>query len=127
MKGVTARLRIFSVPSAPAIAMTATATATEVEAIVKNLGLREKPVVLRASPIQDHIKFCVVKRPSNSCGIDGVVDRFGKPKPGLVALLDRIYLSEFIREDFKYFPLPICLPPPLHDNLAYTTFQIQAL
>ena len=111
MKSVTARLRIFSVPFAPAIGMTATATVTEVDAMVKNLGLREKPVVLRASPIQDHIKFCVVKRPSNSCGIDGVVNRFGIPQPELVALLDRIYLSEFIRDDFKsFFPIS---PPHL--------------
>ena len=101
MKSVTARIRIFSVPGAPAVAMTATATVREVEAMVKNLGLREKPVVLRASPIQDHIKFSVVRRPSNSCGIDGRLDKFGIHQPGLVALLDRIYLSEFFREDFK--------------------------
>ena len=100
MKSVTARMRIFSVDGAPACAMTATATSQEVDAIVKNLGLREQPVVLRASPIQEHIKFCVVKRPSNSCGVDGRLDKFGKIQPGLVSILDRIILAEFIREDF---------------------------
>ena len=101
MKSVIGRMRIFSMPGAPTIAMSATATDTEVEAMVKNLGLREKPVVLRASPIQDHIKFSVVRRPSNSCGIDGRVDKLGNFQPGLVELLDRIYLSEFFREGFK--------------------------
>ena len=105
MKTITARMRIFSVSGAPTVAMSATATEAEVDAMVKNLGIREKPVVLRASPIQEHIKFHVVQRPSNSSGIDGRVDKFGNFQPGLVALLDRIYLSEFFREDFKNIPL----------------------
>ena len=101
MQSVTARIRIFSVESAPTIAMTATASETEVNAMVKNLGLREDPVVLRASPIQDHIKFSVVKRPSNSCGVDGQIDRFGNFQPGLAACLDQIYLLQFVREEIK--------------------------
>ena len=101
MKSVTARTRIFSVPGAPVCAMSATATEEEVGAMVKNLGLREQPVVLRASPVQEHFKFCVVKRPSNSCGIDGRLDKFGDLQPGLAATIDRLYLSEFFREDIK--------------------------
>ena len=101
MKTITARMRIFSVGGAPTVAMSATATEVEVEAMVKNLGIRQKPVVLRASPVQEHIKFAVVERPSNSCGIDGRVDKFGNYQPGLIALLDRIYLSKFFGEDFK--------------------------
>ena len=101
MKSVTARIRIFSVPDAPVCAMSATVTSEEVGAMVKNLGLKEPPIVLRASPVQEHIKFCVVKRPSNSCGADGRLDKFGKLQPELNPLLDRICLSEFFREEVK--------------------------
>ena len=47
MQKITARMRIFAEAEAPTVAMSATATATEVEDMVKNLGLRKKPVVLR--------------------------------------------------------------------------------
>ena len=109
MQTVTARIRIFSVAGAPTIAMSATATATEVTAIVKNIGLREKPVILRASPIQDHIKFALVRRPSNFCGMDGEVDKVGNLKPGLIALLERIYLSKFIENTLQNIPVKKCL------------------
>ena len=88
-------MRIFSQPDSPAIAKSATATEQEVASMAKSLGKREKPVVLRASPIQDHIKLAVVKRPSNSSGIDGGrVDKKGNVQPGLADLFNRIYLFE---------------------------------
>ena len=68
MKSVMARLRIFSQPGAPVVAMSATVTEEEVTSMVKNLGLREKPVILRASPVQDHHKYVVIKRPPNIQG-----------------------------------------------------------
>ena len=40
-------MRIFAEAEAPTVAMSATATAKEVEDMVKNLGLRKKPVILR--------------------------------------------------------------------------------
>ena len=104
MKSVTARMRIFSVSGAPTVAMSATATQAEVDDMVKNLGIREKPVVLRSSPIQPHIKFSVIKRPSNSCGMDGRVDKLGNLQPGLADYLNRIYLLEFFRKDIKNVP-----------------------
>ena len=42
--------------------MSAAATATELMAIVKNIGMREKTVILRASPIQDQIRCCSDQR-----------------------------------------------------------------
>ena len=96
MKTVTARIRIFSVPGAPTLAMSATVTDKEIQGIVKNLELRETPVILRASPIQDHMKFQLVRRPSNVCGTDGRLDKSGNFQPGLLSLLKRIYLDHFI-------------------------------
>ena len=90
MKTMTARLRVFSLPGAPIIAMSATATEAEVSAMIQNLGLRSKPVILRASPVQPHHKFVTVKRPPNNCDPEGRLDKFGKEKPGLLQLLERI-------------------------------------
>ena len=109
MQKVTARMRIFAVAGAPTVAMSATATVEEVEAMVRNLGLRSKPVVLRASPIQEHYKFCLVRRPPNYFGMDGEVDKNGNEKPGLIALLDRLYLRKFIENTLKNIPVKKCL------------------
>ena len=109
MQTIAARMRIFAVPGAPTVAMSATATEEEVEAIVKNLGLRGKPIILRASPIQEHFKFEVVRRPSNFCGMDGEIDGTGNFREGLNGLLDRIYLSRFINNKLKNLPVKKCL------------------
>ena len=109
MQRVTGRMRIFSAAGAPSVAMTATATEQEVEAIIKNLNLRDRPVILRASPIQDHIKFALVRRPSNFCGMDGEVNASGREMPGLISLLERIYLSKFIENTKLKIPVKKCL------------------
>ena len=109
MKTVTARMRIFSVPGAPALAMTATATESEVNSMIKNLGLRDKPVILRASPIQDHIKFSVVKRPPNNHGMDSELDSNGVLKAGLLPVLDTLYLKRFVENTLQGIPVKKCL------------------
>ena len=96
MKTVTGRIRIFSNPGAPVVAMSATATDKEVQAIVTNLGLRSAPVILRASPVQDHMKFQTIRRPSNICGSEGRIDKNDKLQPGLIAILRLLYLDKFI-------------------------------
>ena len=96
MKTVTARLRVFSLPGAPVVAMTATATHSEVSGMIENLGLRTKPVILRASPVQLHHKFILVKRPPNICDPDGRIDKSGKEWPGLIQTLDRIILAKYV-------------------------------
>ena len=109
MKTVTSRIRIFSVPGAPVLAMSATVTDSEVKGIVRNLGLREQPVILRASPVQDHMKFCKIRRPSNLCGPDGRSDSSGNFQPGLIALLRRVYLDHFIENIKTGNPVKKCI------------------
>ena len=77
--------------------------------MIRNLGLRTKPVVLRASPIQDHIKFSVVKRPPNNRGMDGEIDRHGVEQEGLLAGLDRLYLLKFVENMKQDLPVKKCL------------------
>ena len=64
------RIRIFAIKNSPALAMSATATEEDVKSLIKVLGLRDEPVVLKASPIQNHIKFCLIKRPPNINGMN---------------------------------------------------------
>ena len=109
MKNVMARLRIFSQPGAPVIAMSATATESEVKSMIRNLNLREQPVVLRASPIQDHHKYVVVKRPSNNCGLEGRTDRLGRDKPGLKDLVNLLFLKTYIEKTRLKLPVKKCL------------------
>ena len=104
-----ARLRIFSQPGAPLLAMSATVTENEVSAMVANLGLREKPILLRASPVQDHHKFVTILRPPNNCDPEGKLDKNGREKPGLIQLLDRIYLSKYVENIRQNIPVKKCL------------------
>ena len=80
--------------------MTATATAEEVKDVIVSLGLKEAPIVLQASPVQSHIKFSILRRPSNNFGLDGIVSSNDTRKPGLMDLLDRVYLKQYL-EDLK--------------------------
>ena len=80
--------------------MSATATKSEVSDVVTALGLKKSPTILAASPIQSHIKFSMIRRPSNNYGLDGYIGKDGKRKPGLMDLLLRIYLNRFL-DDLK--------------------------
>ena len=97
MMKVIGRLRIFRASGAPSVAMSATATSEEVSAIISNMGFRTVPVLLQASPTQENIKLVTVKRPPNNNGPDGCVNKNGVKFPGFLALLERIYLLEFIK------------------------------
>ena len=109
MKNMTGRMRIYSAKDAPALAMTATATEEDIQSMVKILGFRDKPVILRASPIQDHIKYCVIKRPPNVNGMDGNESSTGSMEPGLLTLLDRLYLSKYVEMTRLNHPVKKCL------------------
>ena len=94
----SAGLRLYGVQNCPTISMTATATKGEIDEVVKALGLRSPPTILTASPVQAHIKFSVVRRPSNNYGLDGLVTKQGVRKPGLMDLLSRVYIDQYIED-----------------------------
>ena len=96
MKTLSGMIRIFSAKGAPTLAMTATATEADVAEMKVCLGLRDNVTVLRASPVQNHMKFVALRRPANGCGFDGIVNRSGKFCPGLSHILNTIYLKQFI-------------------------------
>ena len=95
MKSAMGRIRIFSQPGAPVLAMSATVTQAEVSAMIKSVGLRDKPEVLRASPVLPHHKFVPVRRPPNTSDPEGKKDKDGKEKPGFLQLLRRIFLNKY--------------------------------
>ena len=91
-------LRLYGVDGCPTIAMTATATGRDIEEVVKALGLRVQPVILTSSPVQDHIKFSIIRRPSNNFGLEGTINKNGVRNPGLFDLLDRVYIDHYIND-----------------------------
>lgn len=88
----SASLRLYGVAGCPTLAMSATSTEEEVKQVVEAMGLRKPPTILKASPVQNHIKFTVIRRPSNNAGLDGIESVKGDKKPGLMDLLLRVYL-----------------------------------
>ena len=96
MMKVISRLRIYRASGAPSIAMSATATSSEVSNTISNLGFRTAPIVLKSSPVQGNLKFVSLKRPPNTYGADGFEDQKGIWHPGYLALLERLYLREYI-------------------------------
>ena len=97
MKG-SAGLRLYGVKNCPSLAMTATATPKEIKDVVTALGLRDPPTLLASTPIQSHIKFSMLRRPSNNYGLDGVIKKNGVRNPGTMDLLKRIYLQQYLRD-----------------------------
>ena len=91
-------LRLYGVKNCPSIAMTATATKQEIDEVVKALGLRAPPVILTSRPVQSHIKFSILRRPSNNFGMEETVNKKGVFNPGLFDLLDRIYLNQYVQD-----------------------------
>ena len=89
-------LRLYGAQNCPTLAMSATATQDEVNQVVASLGLRSLPVILASSPIQSHIKFSVLRRPATNFGLDGNITASGVRNPGLMDLLMRIYLKDYI-------------------------------
>ena len=99
LKG-SASLRLYGVKDCPTLAMTATVTKNELKDLVSAFGFRKPPRILASSPIQDHIKFSILRRPSNNYGYDGHTNMKGVTAPGLMDLLKRIYLNHYI-DDLK--------------------------
>ena len=95
MKG-SAGLRLYGVKNCPSLAMTATATHAEIQEVVAALGLRTLPVILTSTPVQAHIKFSMVRRPSNNFGLDGTITKKGDKNPGLMDLLQRVFLKQYL-------------------------------
>ena len=97
MRG-SAGLRLYGIKNCPTLAMTATATCNEIKEVVTAMGLRTPPVILTSSPIQTHIKFSMVRRPSNNFGLDGSTNAKGEKKAGLMDLLQCVYLQMYLED-----------------------------
>ena len=95
MKTVPGQLRAKTLKGAPCLATSATSTKSEIEELKVNLGLREaNTIVLQASPIQSQHNYVKLRRPANIYGCFGSEDE--EEKPGLLHLLDRILLDEYV-------------------------------
>ena len=122
MKTLCGLLQIFAVEGAPTLCMTATATDQDVKEIKECHGLKDDEIVLlRASPVEDHVKFQTVRRPPNGVGFDGDFSASGSFRPGLCHLLCRLYLDRFISD------IRNCVPPKKAIIFFRTEMQLLAV
>ena len=99
MKTGPGQLRSKAVKGAPFLAMSATATLEEVEELQANTGLRScNTVVLRSDPVQGHFNYVKVQRPPNLHGSFGSENSAGEPQPGLIHLLNRLILDDYVEK-----------------------------
>ena len=98
MMRLSTGLRLYGVKNCPSVCMTATSTGKEIDEVVKALGLRTPPVILTSSPILNHLKFSIIRRPSNNFGLEGTVTSKGLRNEGLLDLVDRVYLRQFVED-----------------------------
>ena len=99
MKTVPGSLRGKAVRSAPCLAMSATATAEEVEELKADLGLRSgNTVVLRADPVQSQFMYMRVQRPPNIHSSFGSENAAGEFQPGLVDIMNRLFLDNYVEK-----------------------------
>ena len=99
MKTVPGSLRGKAVRSAPCLAMSATATAEEIEELKVDLGLRSgNTVVLRSDPVQSQFMYMKVQRPPNVHGSFGSENSAGEFQPGLVDIMNRLFLDYYVEK-----------------------------
>ena len=106
MKTVPGMLRGQSVKQAPTLCMTATATVSEIVELKGIMGLREvNTVVLKADPVQSQFNIVRVERPPNIRGTSGIEEMDGTVKPGLVQLMRRIMLDDYVQKIKQGLPV----------------------
>ena len=99
MRTVPGMLRGQAVKHAPTLCMTATATSAEIEELKLNMGLREvNTVVLRSDPVQSQFNFVRVERPPNIRGTSGIEEMDGSVKPGLIHVMKRLILDDYVKK-----------------------------
>ena len=99
MKTVPGQLRGNAVKCAPCLAMTATGINEEIDEIKVDLGLRQhNTVVIKCNPVQNQFKFVRVQRPPNIYGSFGCETSAGGFQPGLVDLLNKLHLDNYVKK-----------------------------
>lgn len=77
--------------------MTATLRVEDMARVAKSMDINSNPVLIHTSPVHNHVKFSIIPRPSNAFGFDGA-DHGAGEKPGLLQLLERIYLRNYFED-----------------------------
>ena len=99
MKTVPGQLRGKAIRSSPCLAMSATATNSEIEEIQEDLGLRaSNTVVLRSDPVQTQFNYIRVQRPPNIYGSFGSENSAGEMQPGLIDTVITLYLNKYVEK-----------------------------
>ena len=97
MASTCCSLRAFAPATSPLCLVTATMRSADMARVARSMDMSENPVLIHASPVHDHVKYSIIPRPSNAFGFDGK-DNLTGMKPGLLQLLERIYLNDYFRD-----------------------------
>ena len=106
------QVKVHATFLAPLAIFSATITESERKEVLKLAG-RKKPIVtLSVGPVQTNHKVCVVKRPTSQVPFLGKKDARGRQVPGLLALLRRLVLDDFVaavRNGPPFLPFHKCI------------------
>ena len=89
------QIKVHTTFLVPIAIFSATITESERKEVLKLAG-RKKLVTLSVGPVQRNHKICVVKRPTSQVPFLGKKDARGRQVPGLLALLRRLVLDQFV-------------------------------
>ena len=90
-------VKAYFVAGAPLAVFSATLTKEEVNSVMVMAGRKKPMAVVAVGPLLNSIKICAVRRPSSQVPVLGDVDVHGREVPGLLHLLQRLVLNEFVR------------------------------
>lgn len=90
------QVKVHAIVGAPLAIFSATITESERKEVVKLAGTKKPIVTLSVGPVQPNHKVCVVKRPTSQVPFLGTKDARGRQVPGLLALLRRLVLDDFV-------------------------------
>ena len=90
------QVKVHTTFMAPIAIFSATITESERKEVLKLAGRKKPMVTLSVGPVQRNHKICVVKRPTSQVPFLGKKDARGRQVPGLLALLRRLVLDQFV-------------------------------
>ena len=90
-------VKAYFVAGAPLAVFSATLTKEEVKNVMLMAGRKKPMAVVAVGPLLNNSKICILRGPSSQVPVLGDEDAQGREVPGLLHLLQRLILDEFVR------------------------------
>ena len=99
-------VRAYMVPGSSLAVLTATITAQELQMVKKLLDRKKEAVLLAEGPVKNNAKICTIRRPSSDVDFLGRKLSDGTWQPGMLALLETLFLTKYVRHVKDGTPCP---------------------